>query len=722
MVAVLLWAFLKVQMDDERYYMLFDFENKPENCDTSGGVINIDESMGLAADAVIATIPEIHVQGGHYVLEVDHQGDVDVKVNVNNEGAVIESFVLPEGELLTFLNFDAPGDLYTLSVDFLYPGQGSFTLKHVYLRTDGVFYTDTIAAAVFLIILIIIGGIWVYKTDFTKKSDKEKLIAFAVVAFAIFINYPLYWSFTKNGGDMRYHLARIENLKNEIFAGQIPAYIYFIQNQYRGYLAAMYPETFLYIPALLRVAGVSPAVAWKYFMVLINISTMALSYMFAKRVSRRRDFSLLFMVLYTLLPYRIELITYRNAIGEILAMTFLPLLLLGIYELIIGDRRRWYYLVPAMTGLINSHIISAVFAVCLITLLCVCFIVRLVREKRLYAIIISGIWTLVLNIWFIVPFLYYYRYSDLALSQTLGTMNFSETAVFPAQLFMMFAGKGAHSSNKVSLGIFNECSLTLGAAGFILLGMSLYFAVFKKNKTDPEKAAVVSLILGLVLMFMSITWFPWETLQKIEPLNRFVSQFQFPTRFRQYGETFIALSGCVALFGYSLFYQKRRYLICALVVLAVFYCIFTYDSDLKADENYMDAFGAAVEEGNYKDYVPEGYSGSLMNENTSEAEIFNYHVGNRDVTFGYAAQNDTYADIMRIYYAGYRAFSGDGAELEVTKGDGGRVRVFLPKGDGEVRLIYAPPIYFRITFIISLLSFAAFAAYFGFIANKKKMY
>ncbi len=708
---ILLWAFLKVQMDDERYYMIFDFENKPESFDSSGGVINIDESLGLGSDAVIATIPAIHIQGGRYYLEIDHQGDTDATVVLNNEGSVFGRFLLPKEELLSTVSFEAPGDLYSFSVDFLYPGEGSFTLKHVYLRTDGVFYTDTIAAAVFLILVSALFILWAYRTNFTARGDREKLIVFAVLAFAVFINYPCYWSFTKNGGDMQYHLARVENLKNELFAGQFPAYIYFIQNKYRGYLAAMYPETFLYIPAFLRAAGVSLAVAWKYFIILINISTMAVSYYFAKKLSSRRDFALLFMVLYTALPYRIELIAYRNAIGEILAFVFLPILFLGLYETVAGDKRRWPYLVAAMTGLINSHIISSVFAVCLIAVVCLCFVPKLIKEGRILPFIYAGLWSLAMNLWFILPFLYHYRYSDLALSTTLGTMDFSESAVFPAQLFMLFAGKGAHSSNKVSLGIFNECSLTLGAAGFILLGMAVYFSIFKKRKTVIEKAGVLSLILGLILMFMSVTWFPWQTLQKFEPLNRFVSQFQFPTRFRMLGETFILLAGVIALFGYELFRKNRYAIMTALTVAAVFYCIFTFDSDLKADENYMDAFGAGVQEGNYKDYVPVGYSGSAMEENSSEADITGYMVGSSDVTFDYRAGKDTFADIKRIYYAGYKAYLSDGTELQVSKGDGGRLRIALPAGDDSVTVVYEPPFFFKLSFIVSLLACVLFCVF-----------
>ncbi len=301
----------------------------------------------------------------------------------------------------------------------------------------------------------------------------------------------------------------------------------------------------------------------------------------------------------------------------------------------------------------------------------------------------------------------------------MGTMNFSESAVFPAQLFMMFAGKGAHSSNKVSMGIFNECSLTLGIAGLILLSMALYFAVFKKDKDIREKAAVTALVLGVLLMFMSVTWFPWETLQKIGPINRFVSQFQFPTRFRQFGEALICFSGCMAVFSYPYFFNKRKLIMITLISAAVFYCIFTFDSDLKADENYTDAFGAGVQEGNYKDYVPVGYSGSAFENNTSEAKISGYRTGNSEVTFSYKAGEDTYADIKRISYAGYKAFLSDGTPLKVSRGDGGRLRIELKAGEGDVRVIYDPPAYFKLSFYFSLAALIAFVL---FMISKDRLF
>ena len=48
----------------------------------------------------------------------------------------------------------------------------------------------------------------------------------------------------------------------------------------------------------------------------------------------------------------------RAAVGEVLAAIFLPLLLLGIYQLFYGDSRRWITAVIAFTCLFQSHMIS----------------------------------------------------------------------------------------------------------------------------------------------------------------------------------------------------------------------------------------------------------------------------------------------------------------------------------------------------------------------------
>ena len=324
------------------------------------------------------------------------------------------------------------------------------------------------------------------------------------------------------------------------------------------------------------------------------------------------------------------------------------------------------------------------------------------RIRRQY-FILSAVAALILNTGYLVPFFYYYT-SGLDLHSSLASSDFSRAAVFPAQLFMMFAGRGSHSSNAVSLGIYDESSLTLGIAGFACMGMAVYYSIFKRPKDERDKYFVWLTVLGVFTLFMSTTWFPWGTLRKIEPLNRVLVMIQFPTRFRQLAETLIALAGCAALVRYPYFLKRIRPVTIGLLSFSLVLAVFISDAFLKADEGRADAFGKNVEVGGYADYIPEGYSKSAFEGNDSEAKISAYTVHPDKVTFDYSADDDTYADVMRIYYKGYRAYDAEGRELPVSKGDGARVRIELPAGDGSVTLVFTMPSYFTPALIVSLVS------------------
>ena len=709
LIAAILFAFcfLKIQMDDELYYGIFDVENKPESFISDEGVVTVNETHGLKEGDTVCTTPVIHIQPGDYTLEIDHQQEKDGIVELINKEEVIASYPLPAAELMTCINFHADFDLYGFSVRFLYPG-GAYTFKHMILRSSAPFYSDTLFIYICVFLLFVAFGIYAYKTDFWRKSDREKLIVFSVIFLAIFINYPLYWMYTKSIGDMSYHLARIENTRNELLAGQFPINLYFLQNYNRGYLATLYPSFFLYIPGVVRLLGVSTTKAFSFFIMLINTVTMAVSYFTAKKLTGRRDAALLFMALYTMLPYRVELLWYRNALGELLAMIFLPLLVLALYEMLFGDKRYWLLLVLSMSGFIESHVISVVFAVGVCAAAVLIFIKQLFKEKRILYFCLAAAATLLLNTGYIIPFAYYYT-SGLDLNQALAAADFSQGAVFVAQLFMLFAGKGKHSSNPASMGIYNECSLTFGIAGFACFGIALYFSIFKKNKDERDKFITWLTAMAAITLFMSTTWFPWGTLQKFEKINDVLKMIQFPTRFRQLAEPFAALAGCGALFRYDYFLKHKRALITGLIVSSLFLAIFISDGFLSSDENYKDAFGQNIESGNYGDYVPEGYSEAAFLEegNTGEAELSDYRVWRDKVTFSYRSDKETFADIKRIYYKGYRAVDEKGRELPVSNGDGGRVRIGLPAGEGEVTLTFSAPGFFNIGYLISLLTLIA---------------
>ena len=86
-------------------------------------------------------------------------------------------------------------------------------------------------------------------------------------------------------------------------------------------------------------AGVSLVNCYKVFVFLLNAGTAAVAYVSFSGLLRSKRTGLLAALLYTLSVYRLIDLYTRAAAGEALAMVFLPLVLWGMYELFLGDRK-----------------------------------------------------------------------------------------------------------------------------------------------------------------------------------------------------------------------------------------------------------------------------------------------------------------------------------------------------------------------------------------------
>lgn len=110
-----------------------------------------------------------------------------------------------------------------------------------------------------------------------------------IIAISIFILFIAYMPFMNNfllwGHDIGFHLGRIEGLAISLSNGDFMGRI----NPVNGYGYAsgiMYPQLFIYIPAVLRLFGFSLMDTYKLFVFLINAATFVIAYISFKNMFR----------------------------------------------------------------------------------------------------------------------------------------------------------------------------------------------------------------------------------------------------------------------------------------------------------------------------------------------------------------------------------------------------------------------------------------------------
>lgn len=144
-------------------------------------------------------------------------------------------------------------------------------------------YLDIWIQGILLLGVLVIGGVFYLK----KQVNNKFKIAIFLILIALFVSYPLYNDYLVYSHDINFNLVRIEGLKETLGNGQIPARIHAIENNGYGYATSLlYPELFLYIPAILRLLNTSMVFTFKLFLVLINIASVVSMYIAVKKISK----------------------------------------------------------------------------------------------------------------------------------------------------------------------------------------------------------------------------------------------------------------------------------------------------------------------------------------------------------------------------------------------------------------------------------------------------
>lgn len=466
-------------------------------------------------------------------------------IDVNNEPGLVN------------LTFTVPNDVTGVTIRFIYP-ESSFNIRYYTVSEsadrDALGYFIFFAVVITLLFYLI--GIRYAGAD--EENQKRRGVVW-ILAFTVFyLCIPYMNGYLLGHEDIKIHLLRVEGIYESLRDGVFPMWLNMRDNNTYGYaFPIMYPQVFLYIPALFRLAGMSLLNAYKLFCCLINTAVVLLSYISFRTLFGRRSSAVIASAGYSLGLYYLTNIYIRGAIGETLAMAFIPAFLVFLYEAIRGDERKWPYLVLSATGIMGSHVLTAYICAVIAAITFVCFLPRMISDrfgKRIFALLKTAASFLLLNLFFIVPFLAY-RKEELYINRKLNEgsiRGFLSGATYFSQMFISFAVADGESEG---LGKTGDMPLTIGTASLIaLVSLFIVLIVFRKRiceDADLVKIRMISIFaLGgaIVCLYMSSVWFPWDKLINVPVLKTMLSM-QFPWRMLGPATGFTALAeGCLGYF------------------------------------------------------------------------------------------------------------------------------------------------------------------------------
>ena len=545
---------------------------------------------------------------------------------------------------------------------------------------------------------------------YIKKHSESREAVFYIILLTFVASIPEITDFLREGHDLRFHLDRIENIKNSLLAGKFPVRMnYFSSGNAGTATPSMYPELFLYIPAILRILGVPQVFALKFFYILINLSCAYISYFSVRRITKSKYMGLIYSAIYTLCIYRLENIYLRHAMGEILAMVFIPLVMLGIYETIRREYKYWYLLVLGITGIVQSHTVSVFLTAFFLLLYCLINIKHL-NKARIIALVKTFAFTIGLNLWFVIPF---FTYAGIVIVP--GKYDLSQNSVYLGKLFSTFVkntGEELHIRGTTA----GEMPLTLG--GIIGLGLIAFIYtmfVFKNKRPGVQKIGKTFFFYGIIALFMSSVLFPWYN---IIPLNIFYV-IQFAWRFLAFAAPLLSFPACIGI--YLIFKKlkiKKQLSVFITVCICIAGCAYYLDS-INDTKTYIAALEEAEPWPNidyqYWDSDPEYTRENSNKMKTSQRllTITSFERNNDLITISWENKGiiteGQFIDFPLFNFPGYVA-EANGKKLPISSGNNSFIRVHLPKEQlgGIIKVYYKEPGSFILGNIISLISVLVF--------------
>lgn len=550
-----------------------------------------------------------------------------------------------------------------------------------------------------------------------------KLLALLIIVSSI----PLMVNYLFRGAhDLRFHLTRIEGIKEGLQYGMFPVKIQPSWLAGNGYaVSVFYGDLFLYIPALLRILGISIQASYQFYVLLVNIATVLAAYYCFCGMSNAKT-GLVCTVVYTLNIYRLVCIYTRAAVGEYTAMTFIPLVLYGLWKIYMlpeGSKmheKSWITITVGCVGIFFSHIITTEMIAFFVIIAAVIMWRKTFRKKTLLVLCKAAAATVLLTCWFLGPLLDYMINETFAVNSpnSFEAYLMENRSVYLAQLFIIEYNVKGGSTNFLE-GIRNEMPLTVGLSALSALALWFYLCAGKKERDKSERKTEYLAVFLCLLSLMLATWlFPYTWLvARFQVLADIVSSIQYPWRFFSIAGIMLAYLVCLILQKDWIDINKKK-LFAGLLFALSFSQGLLYMSKCLSEYSPYHVY----QSGNLStydviggEYFPEnsevsGNEAGCVNELTFNPDVLNVRNWHRDggaveVSLTNHSDSTQQMEAPLLLYKGYHAITDSGDELVISPGESYRISVAIPANfDGTIRVEFREPWYWRICELISLIA------------------
>jgi hypothetical protein len=345
-----------------------------------------------------------------------------------------------------------------------------------------------------------------------------------------------------SGNDLYYHFTRLYTMCQDFRLGEIPAMVNHEALSNYGYATGLfYPDVFLYPCALLVLCGMGIVAAYKCFVAAWMLLTAFSAYFCARKLSATPFGAFAVALLYSWSSYLATDLFIRAALGEVLVFAFMPWIVWGLYEILFGDPRRFWWFSFGFAGVVCSHGLSLVILAFLCGAIVAFNFLRLLREpRRLLYLALSPLPALLVGAAVLAPSAEQFAHFDFLIKGEKNA-DFLDHCMPALKLFLEIP----------------TCELEIwhpAGVGTIFLILLILRGRLVSRRTPLERYRDILLVAGVSCLALSTSMPPWK--EVLQPLV----VIQFPWRFFGPATAFLAFGGGLALSAHvGTDWKRERY-------------------------------------------------------------------------------------------------------------------------------------------------------------------
>lgn len=277
-----------------------------------------------------------------------------------------------------------------------------------------------------------------------------------------------------------------------------------------------------YIAALFRLLHFSWPVAINLtYIFLLIVSGLVMCYA-AYKISQNKVIAALSGVLYLFAPYHLVDLFQRVAIGEFAALTFAPLMFLGLYRLVNAEQHAVRCIVISVTAMLLSHNLSLVIFAIAAVIFGLFYAKNLLNVSVLCSSILAVLIILGLSAFYLVP---------LAEAKFVG-----DYGIFDSDYAEGYFEANSRSLNAKRLSmadlVWGEYDIDSSVASNASIGLIALFTIIafpfvckKVGNRSERKFIIVLYAISVIMLLLTTAFINWNLMPS------FILKMQFPWRF-----------------------------------------------------------------------------------------------------------------------------------------------------------------------------------------------